>query len=129
MAFLYVIIVIIAIILSVVISSKFQEIAEMKGHSGGPYFWFTFFFGIIGMLMVVALPDHSNKTTETAPVTFFQPKQEPDTRPIATVNNPNKESVPISAELKNGEKVCPKCGTAQKADRHVCWSCGQQFDN
>ena len=41
------------------IAKKFSEIAEMKGHDGDIYFWFTFFFGICGMLMVVALPDKS----------------------------------------------------------------------
>ncbi len=35
----------------------------------------------------------------------------------------------VHAEIVNGEKVCPKCGTAQKADRKVCWSCGAKFDN
>ena len=35
----------------------------------------------------------------------------------------------VHAEIVNGEKVCPKCGTAQKADRKVCWSCGANFDN
>ena len=38
-------------------SSAFREIAEMKGHDGQAVFWWTFFCGIVGMLMAVALPD------------------------------------------------------------------------
>ena len=34
-----------------------------------------------------------------------------------------------NAEIKDGEKICPQCGMKQKADRHICWSCGQRFDN
>ena len=49
--------------------------------------------------------------------------------PVATEKNPNKANEPISAEIKDGEKVCPQCGTAQRVDRRVCWSCGQLFDN
>lgn len=43
---------------------KFEEIAEMKGHSG--YFAWCFWLGIIGWCMVIALPDRSNKTAEKA---------------------------------------------------------------
>ena len=47
--------------------------------------------------------------------------------PVTT--DPNKANAPVSAEIKDGEKVCPKCGTVQRADRKVCWSCGQHFAN
>lgn len=39
------------------ISREFYTIAKEKGFSSARYFWFPFFFGIVGMLMVVALPD------------------------------------------------------------------------
>ena len=41
----------------------------------------------------------------------------------------NKDNPPVSAEISNGEKICPKCGQSQRSDRRVCWACGQQFDN
>lgn len=48
-----------------VIASKFDSIAKLKGHSEN-YFAYCFFFGIVGWLMVVALPDKNiskpNKT-------------------------------------------------------------------
>ena len=49
--------------------------------------------------------------------------------PVAAEKDTGKENASVSAEIRNGEKICPKCGTAQKADRTVCWYCGQRFDN
>ena len=34
----------------------FSEAAAWKGHHEKRYFWLTFFLGIIGMLLVIALP-------------------------------------------------------------------------
>ena len=57
MWFLYLLGCIIAIVIDYIIAKKFEEIAEMKGHEGRTYFWFTFIFGVVGMLMVIALPE------------------------------------------------------------------------
>ena len=57
MWFLYLLGIVIALIIDYVIAKKFEEIAEMKGHEGRTYFWFTFIFGVVGMLMVIALPE------------------------------------------------------------------------
>ena len=57
MWFFYIMGIIIALIIDYMIAKKFAEIAELKGHEGAEYFWFTFVFGVVGMLMVVALPD------------------------------------------------------------------------
>jgi len=53
------IIVVCAILLAIsaVVASKFEKIAEMKGHSG--YFWWCFWLGAIGWTMVIALPDRT----------------------------------------------------------------------
>ena len=56
MWFLYLLGIVIALIIDYVIAKKFEEIAEMKGHEGNTYFWFTFLLGMVGMLMVIALP-------------------------------------------------------------------------
>ena len=42
-------------------ANKFAEIADMKGHDGGAYFWYVLLFGLIGMVMVAALPDKNQK--------------------------------------------------------------------
>ena len=124
-----------ALIFGAVVASQFSQIAEMKGHDGSKYFWFTFLFGICGMLMVIALPN--NKTAENNDVVrreHFIVRNEPQNRPTtytetSNIKDVNKTNPPVSAEISNGEKVCPKCGQSQRVDRRVCWSCGQQFDN
>ena len=40
-------------------AKEFETIARMKGHQG--YFWWCFFLGIAGWLMVVALPDQKTR--------------------------------------------------------------------
>ena len=42
------------------VAREFQRIAEMKGHHEKRYFWITFFLWIVGMLLVIALPDLKN---------------------------------------------------------------------
>lgn len=40
---------------------EFRDIAELKGHDGGKYFWWCFWTGFIGWAMVIALPDRKGK--------------------------------------------------------------------
>ena len=55
------------LIIDIFVSLTFRDIAEMKGHTeSSKYFWWTFFTGIIGMLMVVALPDRAVKANTSA---------------------------------------------------------------
>lgn len=39
------------------IADEYQTIAMRKGYCARRYFWWCFFLGIVGYLMVVALPD------------------------------------------------------------------------
>ena len=39
---------------------EFYEIAKEKGYSNKKYLWWTFFLGVVGCLLVVALPDRGN---------------------------------------------------------------------
>ncbi len=43
------------------IAGAFSNVASMKGHHETRYFWMTFLFGIIGMLLVIALPVKTEK--------------------------------------------------------------------
>ena len=59
-------------ILAACYADAFKQIAEMKGHDGKAVFWWTFFLGIVGMLMAVALPDRGaheqgNEVTTQSP--------------------------------------------------------------
>ena len=128
---------VVALVVAYIVASKFSEIAEMKGHNGSTYFWYTFWLGIYGILMVIALPNiksAENKVVSNKSETPPLVRNETQVQPVALTQasnskDVNKENPPVSAEISNGEKVCPKCGQSQRADRRVCWSCGQQFDN
>lgn len=56
------------IALAVFIAREFERIAVMKGHPGRRYFWWTLLTGVIGMLMVAALPDRSAPPAGNGPV-------------------------------------------------------------
>ena len=43
------------------IAECFYKIAVCKGFDEKKYLWLPFFFGMIGYLLVVALPDHGKK--------------------------------------------------------------------
>jgi uncharacterized membrane protein len=65
LVFLIIIGAVVVIVFYSLLSNKFAEIAEMKGHSHKDYFWICFFLtviglGIIGWLMVIALPDRGS---------------------------------------------------------------------
>ena len=71
---LYIICAVIVLIINYIIAQKFSDIAEMKGHEGSTYFWFTFIFGLIGMLMVIALPNEKTVTVQNKPIESSSPE-------------------------------------------------------
>lgn len=137
-----VIIVIITLILSYACANTFYEIASMKGHDEGKYFWWTFFVPLLGALMVIALPDRvSAKARLAAEDSSPHRKEEsPLHVPTAvpsippTVDVPEAEH-PVSPMMVTPRATgieaqieCPVCGKLQKADRTVCWKCGAKFN-
>ena len=54
------------LVIALLVATKFDEIARMKGHDTGYTAW-VFFTGIFGMIMVAALPDKSRKEQKEAP--------------------------------------------------------------
>ena len=48
---------IIGIVIWVLICKEFRNVAECKGFSEEKYFWLPFWLGVIGILLVIALPD------------------------------------------------------------------------
>ena len=50
-------------------AGQFYEIAKMKGHSDKKYFWWCFWLLLVGMMMVIALPDRrsGNVSASTPP--------------------------------------------------------------
>ena len=40
-----------------IICQEFYAVAEQKGYADKKYFWYSFIFGLVGYLLVIALPD------------------------------------------------------------------------
>ena len=57
---------IVYLIIALLVATKFDEIARMKGHDTGYMAW-VFFTGIFGMIMVAALPDRGGKEQKEVP--------------------------------------------------------------
>lgn len=51
----------ISLAISYFAAKEFEQIAAQKGHTEKKYFWWCFLLLAIGALMVIALPDCSNK--------------------------------------------------------------------
>lgn len=60
MWFLYLMILVVALIFDYFMAKWFYEVAEAKGYYERKYFHIAFWFGIAGYLLVIALPDRGN---------------------------------------------------------------------
>ena len=109
MWFFYLLGIVIGLIIDYLIAKKFEEIAEMKGHIGSTYFWYTFIFGLVGMLMVIALPVKTKE--ENHKVTTLPPQKD-----IFAKYKANSETKEV--------KRCPYCGDIVKLGR--CEMCGKE---
>lgn len=63
--FLFTLLALIVFVISigVLVANEFSSIAAEKGYVNKKYFWFTFLIPVVGMLMVIALPDRRNSMT------------------------------------------------------------------
>lgn len=52
---------IVSVIMWAFLANEFYSAACAKGFDSRKYFWMTFFLGILGALVVIALPDHGKK--------------------------------------------------------------------
>ena len=109
MWFLYLLGIVIALMIDYYIAKKFSDIAEMKGHEGNTYFWFTFIFGLIGMLMVIALPN-----TEAITIKNLPDKQVPPAP---------KNEVDAAIQRATHSWRCDNCG--EMATQSPCEHCGK----
>ena len=64
MEFLILLGAVLLIVLAVAVAKEFWRIALMKGNPEKRYFWWSLFLGIVGWLMVIALPDRGGAVTE-----------------------------------------------------------------
>ena len=112
MWFLYLLGIVIALVIDYVIARRFADIAEMKGHEGNTYFWFTFLLGVVGMLMVIALPVETkdeNHKTELHPAKDIW------------------ANVQVNAANAQATKRCPHCLEMVKVVSNKCEMCGKEI--
>ena len=67
----FVLVAIADIMVAYFIGNEFEFIAKEKGYTSKRYFWWTFLFGLVGIPMVIALPDRrkgAGTTSGSAPV-------------------------------------------------------------
>ena len=95
---------VVVIVLARYFANCFYDIACMKGFHDRSYFWISFFFGIVGYLLVVALPDRKNE--KTVP--------QKTVKPLFT---PQETQKPV------GKWACPDCGNVLPGDVIQC-KCG-----
>ena len=114
----YLILVGLAIFIGYLISNEFHHIACQKGHTEKKYFWYCFFLGIIGYLMVIALPDLRSrpKMEETVSYTQYTSGNQPAYR------REQSEEMKREIMMNNGWK-CSKCGRANPHYTGTC-ACG-----
>lgn len=56
--------VVLLLVIWYLISNEFYKAAEKKGHPQKKYLWLTFFFGMVGILLVIALPDRGQVSAQ-----------------------------------------------------------------
>jgi hypothetical protein len=124
--------VVVGVLLLYGVAKEFGKIAEMKGHNGRTYFWWTFWLGFVGMLMVVALPYIQTNDDSTKRNIPLVAQNEPDEKIVvpakaSSVESVDAENLPVNDSVRVGTKACPKCGQIQMANKTKCWGCGSSI--
>ena len=95
---------VVGIMIARYIANCFYEIACMKGFHDKCYFWLPFLFGIVGYLLVVALPDRKKENSTPS-------------KPTKPLFSPQGTQKPV------GRWACPDCGNVLPGDVIQC-KCG-----
>lgn len=108
-----------ALIIDFYIATEFNAVAEQKGYYSAKYLWICFFLGIVGYLLVIALPDISMETQSATK------KVAPDyLRKYAASEQPKD---PGKSRISGNEKTCAFCGQKQPATYTHCMQCGEKI--
>ena len=54
-------VIVVGLIINFFIAREFYKVAVEKGHDEDKYLWISFFLGIVGYLLVIALPDRKKE--------------------------------------------------------------------
>ncbi len=115
-------IIVFAFVIYLCIASEFANIAAMKGHKSG-YFGWCFFFGPIGWMMVVALPDlyarpiqkEEKTTSDDKTVSVDEPESVQNLELVETVDKESKKEIPETVATSDENSTTKKSLTAREA--------------
>ena len=123
MIILYLIGIALFLVLQYYVAKQFESVANDKGYADSKYFHLCFWLGVVGYLLVIALPDRGNGITQSA----NQPKRK------SAVTSVNQD------EQKSGE--CQICGNISSHLTHckieddlgtryrdICSECMEKFN-
>ena len=68
-------VVILSIFINHLIAAAFYDIAQKKGHYEKRYYWISFWLGIVGYLLVIALPDLFARPQKQVEAPYITPTQ------------------------------------------------------
>lgn len=102
--------VVVALIIDYIIAKEFADIAAGKGYHESKYFWYCFLLGIVGYLLVIALPDIRHKSQTKQPAIQQQANEKHSTE-----------------ESAGTDRICPACGWKNVSYAERCTRCGQKL--
>ncbi|MBR3792229.1 MAG: hypothetical protein IKK18_05970 [Clostridia bacterium] len=142
----YLVLGVVSLVICFIAALEFSAIASKKGYDDAKYFCYPFLLGIIGMLIVIALPDRGDKYNVVSvnnnkknsldyqniekKVDIAHSDNKENEKEEIEINTyvENEKYIPLKAILRDSQKVCPSCGKVQNTDRKKCWDCGQIFE-
>lgn len=90
------------------IAREFYRAAEAKGFHSKKYLWIPFWLGLVGYLLVIALPTKRIEVSSNSEENQYTPKFQ-------------------KQQPKNPMKVCPECGKEIPSESKSCPVCGYPF--
>ena len=114
---------IVGLCLNWLIASEFYAVVEKKGYEDRKYFWYCFFFGVVGYLLVIALPDRDKRHVVRTAYVPAPPATAPVHYPAPVAPQAAAPQVPTPAQANGDFWICPACHTKNLNSRQTCWSC------
>lgn len=131
-----IILLILFIILQYYIAKQFESTAADKGYKHSRYFHLCFWFGIVGYILVAALPDRGKDNAKT-PNQAYIPNgvvahmDSPDERSDSDEDAFPAQPIGGTYAIPRGENniMCTTCRRIQFKGNRVCNKCGATFIN
>ncbi len=118
----YLVVFVLVFIIQYRIAKEFESVAHQKGHTEDKYFQMCFWLGLVGWILVAALPDRGGCNQKAVA------DKEPEG--VASPAEPLVwEAVPETTAIVKGETniECANCHRVQFKGNTTCVRCGAKF--